>query len=123
MYSSFYPVLSPVLLTMDSWTLLKLIFVSFVLYVIGLYVYRMYFDPLSNIPGPKLAAASLWYEFYYDVIKKGRYTWKIWEMHDKYGKPLTVNALTMESKGQSLMPAQAPSSESIPTRYISMIPT
>lgn len=44
---------------MDSWTLLELFFVSFLLYVVGLYIYRMYFDPLSMIPGPKLAAASL----------------------------------------------------------------
>lgn len=55
------------------------------IYVVGLYVYRTFFDPLSHIPGPKLAAATLWYEFYYDVIKKGRYTWVIGEMHKKYG--------------------------------------
>lgn len=54
-------------------------------YVSGLYLYRVFFDPLSKFPGPKLAAASLWYEFYYDVVKKGRYTWEIAKMHDKYG--------------------------------------
>ena len=80
---------------METWTLFKLLSVFFVLYVLSLYVYRIYFDPLSKIPGPKLAAASLWYEFYYDVIKEGRYTWKIWEMHDKYGK-LPIEALTRE---------------------------
>ena len=88
---------------MDSWTLLELFFVSFLLYVVGLYIYRMYFDPLSMIPGPKLAAASLWYEFYYDVVKKGQYTWKICEMHDKYSKHLS-RELTAESKGQTLTP-------------------
>ncbi|CAD6576468.1 MAG: hypothetical protein ASARMPREDX12_007896 [Alectoria sarmentosa] len=76
---------------MELWTLLKLLSAFFVLYVIGLYVYRMYFDPLSKIPGPKLAAASLWYEFYYDVVKKGRYTWKIWEMHDRYGPIVRIS--------------------------------
>lgn len=76
---------------MEMWILLKLLSVFFVLYVISLYVYRIYFDPLSTIPGPKLAAASLWYEFYYDVIKEGRYTWKIWEMHDKYGPIVRIN--------------------------------
>ena len=54
-------------------------------YVSCLYLYRLFFDPLSKFPGPKLAAASLWYEFYYDVVKKGRYTWEIANMHDKYG--------------------------------------
>ena len=59
--------------------------VLFVFYISGLYIYRMFFDQLSHIPGPKLAAASLWYEFYYDVIKKGQYTFEIGRMHEKYG--------------------------------------
>ena len=71
---------------METWTLFELLSVFFVLYVIGLYGYRLYFDPLAKIPGPKIAAVSLWYEFYYDVVKRGRYTWKIKEMHEKYGK-------------------------------------
>lgn len=76
---------------MELSTLLKLLFVFFVFYVLGLYVYRIYYDPLSKIPGPKLAAASLWYEFYYDVVKKGQYTWKIWEMHDRYGPIVRIS--------------------------------
>lgn len=58
----------------------------FLVYVIGLFIFRAYFDSLSHVPGPKLAAATLWYEFYYDVIKKGRYTWEIDQMHKKYGR-------------------------------------
>ena len=73
---------------MELSTLLQLLSVSSVFYIVGLYVYRMYLDPLSNIPGPKLAAASHWYEFYYDVILKGRYTWRIREMHEEYGKQM-----------------------------------
>ena len=88
---------------METWTLFKLLLVFFILYVIGLYIYRIYFDSLSKIPGPKLAAASLWYEFYYDVIKEGRYTWKIWEMHDKYGR-YSVSARTIERKDKTFKP-------------------
>lgn len=47
--------------------------------------YSVYLGPLSKFPGPKLAAATLWYEFYYDVILQGRYTFKIKELHEEYG--------------------------------------
>ncbi len=57
----------------------------FIVYIVALYVYRAFFDRLSHIPGPKLAAATLWYEFYYDVVLKGKYTWEIGRMHQKYG--------------------------------------
>jgi hypothetical protein len=47
--------------------------------------WRLVFSPLAKFPGPKLAAVTLWYEFYYDVIKNGRYMWEIEKMHEKYG--------------------------------------
>lgn len=55
------------------------------IYLIFLAVHRLLFSPLAKFPGPKLAALTLWYEFYYDVIKRGRYTWKIGELHKEYG--------------------------------------
>ena len=55
------------------------------LYGIGLAVYRLYFHPLAKFPGPKLAAATLWVEFYYDVVRSGIYIWEIEKMHKKYG--------------------------------------
>lgn len=55
------------------------------LYLAGIIVYRLYFSPLAKFPGPKLAAATLLYEFYYDVICRGQYTFKIKELHEKYG--------------------------------------
>lgn len=48
-------------------------------------IHSVYFGPLSRFPGPKLAAATLGFEFYYDVILQGQYTWKIRELHEKYG--------------------------------------
>ncbi|EEH06444.1 benzoate 4-monooxygenase cytochrome P450 [Histoplasma capsulatum G186AR] len=44
----------------------------------------LYLSPLAKFPGPKLAAATLWYEFYYDAVRRGRYTFKIKELHQKY---------------------------------------
>jgi hypothetical protein len=41
--------------------------------------------PLHRFPGPKLAAASFLYEFWFDFVKGGRYTWEIKRMHEHYG--------------------------------------
>jgi hypothetical protein len=49
---------------------------------------RLYFHPLAHIPGPKLAALTWWYEFYFDVIQQGRYVFKIQELHKQYGGSL-----------------------------------
>ena len=47
---------------------------------------RLYLHPLAHIPGPKLAALTWWYEFYYDGIKPGQYVFRIQEMHQRYGE-------------------------------------
>ncbi|GIJ90380.1 hypothetical protein Asppvi_009334 [Aspergillus pseudoviridinutans] len=54
-------------------------------------VYRLYFHPLSKVPGPKLAAITHLYEFYHNVIRPGMFLWKIEEMHKKYGPIVRVN--------------------------------
>lgn len=56
-----------------------------VVYLIGLSCYRLVFSPLAKFPGPKLAALTLWYEFYYDVVKRGQYLFRIRDMHEQYG--------------------------------------
>jgi len=62
-----------------------------ILYIAGLSVYRLYLSPASVFPGPRLASLTYWYEFYYDVWKGGRYTWKIRELHEKYGSQATFS--------------------------------
>lgn len=54
-------------------------------YLVTLVFYRLVLHPLARFPGPKLAAATRWYEAYYDVIRNGQYTFKIAEMHKVYG--------------------------------------
>lgn len=49
-------------------------------------VYHLYFHPLSKFPGPRIAAATYLYEFYYDVVKGGMYIWEVERMHEKYGQ-------------------------------------
>jgi len=50
-----------------------------------LFLSRLFLSPLAKIPGPKLAAFTSWYEFYYDVIKPGKFVWHIQDLHIKYG--------------------------------------
>jgi hypothetical protein len=73
---------------------LAFVTVSNVLRLVGLWLgYRLLvalynispFHPLYKFPGPRLAAASYLYEAWYDLIKVGKYTWEIKDMHDKYG--------------------------------------
>ena len=65
-------------------TLLTLTLVPCV-WLVSVTLSRLYLSPLSTIPGPKLAALTSWYEFYYDVILPGRYVFKIQELHSQYG--------------------------------------
>lgn len=65
--------------------------IAFLCYYTALITYRIFFHPLAKFPGPKLAAASLWYEFYYDVVLRGQFIWKIQEWHEKYGPIIRIN--------------------------------
>jgi hypothetical protein len=57
----------------------------FVGYISSLIIYRLYLSPLARFPGPRLAAATAWYEFYHDAIRHGKYTFEIKKMHEQYG--------------------------------------
>ncbi|RPA82994.1 cytochrome P450 [Ascobolus immersus RN42] len=61
--------------------------ISWIVYEIGLAIYRLYFHPLAKYPGPKLAAVTAFYEFYYDfyATPKGQTHEKILSLHDLYG--------------------------------------
>lgn len=61
-----------------------------ILYSIGLAFYRLVVSPLAPFPGPKLAAMTGFYEFYYDVFKQGKYVFEIKKMHDQYGQFLRI---------------------------------
>ncbi|KAL9003590.1 MAG: hypothetical protein Q9188_003556 [Gyalolechia gomerana] len=73
-------------------------------YCIALAIYRLYFHPLAHIPGPKLAALTSWYEFYYDVVRPGRYVFKIRELHKQYGPILRVSPREIHVADLSFLP-------------------
>lgn len=76
---------------MDLISCLQTIALAVVFYTFYGVIYRLYLSPITSFPGPKLAALTLWYEFYYDVIRRGRYTWKIAELHKQYGPIIRIN--------------------------------
>ena len=57
------------------------------LYYCAVGVYRLCFCPIAGFPGPRLAAVTFWYEFYYDIWPhKFQYLWKIKQLHEQYGE-------------------------------------
>ncbi|KAF2191514.1 hypothetical protein K469DRAFT_515475, partial [Zopfia rhizophila CBS 207.26] len=59
-----------------------------ILYLTSGAIYRLFLMEQSKFPGPRLAGLTFWYELYYDVVLRGRYTWRIQDMHRKYVGPI-----------------------------------
>ena len=53
----------------NLWIIVAGLCVSYIVYGI---IWRLYVSPIANFPGPKWAALTLWYEFYFDIIKASR---------------------------------------------------
>ncbi|KAF9886623.1 hypothetical protein FE257_011263 [Aspergillus nanangensis] len=65
---------------------------AFVIVVRGAWValYRVYFHPLANIPGPVLAGASYLYSFWYN-LNRGRLYLQIQKIHEQYGPIVRIS--------------------------------
>ncbi|KAI1443094.1 cytochrome P450 [Annulohypoxylon stygium] len=64
---------------------------AWIAYFVTVVVYRLYFSPLAKFPGPKIAAATGWYEFFYDYWLSGQYIFEIKRMHEVYGPIVRIN--------------------------------
>ena len=54
-------------------------------YLIGLVIHRLWLSPIAAFPGPRLAALTSAYEFYYETVCCGQFTFHIGRLHEKYG--------------------------------------
>ena len=81
---------------------------SFILYVILLYTYRLTLHPLAKYPGPRLAAVSFWYEFYYDFFHRGNYIFRIRDMHARYGHIVRIGPDELHVNDPSFIPELMP---------------
>ncbi|KAF2182877.1 cytochrome P450 [Zopfia rhizophila CBS 207.26] len=72
-------------------TVIQTVVAASFIYTIYTLYYRLYLSPIAIFPGPKLAAATFWYEFYYDIVLGGKYIWKIRDLHRQYGSVIRIN--------------------------------
>ncbi|KAF8806912.1 cytochrome P450 [Phlegmacium glaucopus] len=59
--------------------------ISLVLGTVAKVVKRLYLHPLSRYPGPLLAASTLWYKTYYDIVMDGGWAEHLGYLHSAYG--------------------------------------
>ncbi|KAL5337385.1 cytochrome P450 [Aspergillus crustosus] len=60
-------------------------------YFASIVIYRLYLSPIAHFPGPRLAALTVMYEFYWEAIQNGQFTFHIGELHKKYGPIVRIS--------------------------------
>ncbi|KAL4950976.1 cytochrome P450 [Aspergillus filifer] len=75
-----------------------------VVYCLGIYIQRLIFSPIARFPGPRVAALTFWYEFYYDVVKRGQYFRQIEKMHQQYGPIVRINPFELHVQDPDFYP-------------------
>lgn len=73
--------------------LVSYVLLAGVFHFLGLIFYRLYLSPLRHFSGPRLAAATQWYETYYELFHQGggSFTKEIKKLHAQYGPIVRIN--------------------------------
>ncbi|KAH8887942.1 trichodiene oxygenase [Thozetella sp. PMI_491] len=73
-----------------------LVCLTWVFYNVTIAIYNVSaLHPLYRFPGPRLAAMSWIYEFYFDVVHKGTYSKEIKRLHSIYGPIIRINPVEL----------------------------
>ncbi|KAI6821857.1 hypothetical protein KC340_g12656 [Hortaea werneckii] len=72
-------------------------------YLLILAVYRLYLCPLakSRIPGPRLGALTKFYEAHYEIVQRGRFAFKLDDLHECYGPIIRITPEEIHIKDSS----------------------
>ncbi|KAF8874993.1 cytochrome P450 [Infundibulicybe gibba] len=60
------------------------------LYALALSLWRLFFHPLSKVPGPPLAAISTFYVGYFDIFQGGGMVDQLEILHKRYGRAVRI---------------------------------
>ncbi|KAK0749537.1 cytochrome P450 CYP542B3 [Schizothecium vesticola] len=72
--------------------------------------WRLHLSPIAHIPGPRLAALTWWYEFYYDIVLGGQYVFKMADLHKQYGPIIRINPYEVHINDPDFFPHLYPTS-------------
>lgn len=67
------------------WLWAPLLPVAGLAWVIAKAVYNVYFHPLAGFPGPRMAAATVWWKIHLELVKQESMSLVLWDLHAKYG--------------------------------------
>lgn len=83
----------PSIASSSAFDIASTFFAIYIVYLVSVSIHRLYFSQYAKFPGPRLAALTYGYMFYYDAIAgKGQYIYKIKELHEQYSKPQSLNS-------------------------------
>lgn len=84
-------------------------FFAKIFYTLYKCIYRLYFSSIAKLLGRKMAALTLWYHFYFGVVKRGTYVWQIKEMRENYGLTVVMSVQSVRKAGSSFLPQSSAS--------------